>query len=469
MEIEMLFSTFMLEISKARTEKEVYTALLKTIKNVIKYNRAFVIKDSNVILSDPLEARIDLSSYADYLEWLKERLLPAFVPEDENKVIGFIPLVKQDKLLGIAVVETNQEPTFEVSNTLQTFAFLTGITVENLVLLEQVQDSEKYIKEILNSLSDGVFVVDKGVIEFKNKKALELLEKYNGLDEIIIEIAQIGEKTGILTKEIGNEYFAIIKNTIDYLGSEKQIINVSNVTSQMELEKLKQLDRMKTEFVANVSHELRTPLAAIKAYTETLLNMEVDPESNKEFLGTIMEQSEKLEMLLNDLLDFTLVESGTMELEFSEFEICKLVDSVVKKLIKLSEKLGVKVLVNCDSFEVKADKKRIFQVIYNLLDNAIKFSDKQKDERIAKIAVKKSEDDLVIIVEDNGIGISPEDKEKIFEKFYRGDRSLTYEASGTGLGLTIAREIIRLHGGTIEVESQKGEGSKFIVRIPQRA
>lgn len=463
MNLDLLFSSFMHEIGKATSEMEVYKALLNSVKSVLNYEKALVMKEDKIVYYEP--EMLDIQKFEDYIAWIKQRLLPAFFPE-EDKFVGIIPIVKQNKLLGVILLLTKNEPNNEILNLLQTFAFLTGVTVENLILVDQIKKSEKFMSDVLNSINEGIFVLNEnGRIEFLNDFAREILDSAPHINEFLIS-AIINDERKILTKEFNNHYYTIVKVKFNFSNETKYVVTFNNVTYEIELEKLKQLDKMKTEFVANISHELRTPLTAIKAYTETLLNMEVDRESQREFLETVYEQSERLESLLNDLLDFTLIESGTMELEYSEFDLCELIKEVVENLKQLAEKYKVKINVNCESISISADKRRIKQAIHNLVDNSIKFSDKSKEERYVNISVEKKEENLSIIIEDNGIGISQEDKEKIFEKFYRGDRSLTYEVPGTGLGLTIVQEIIKLHGGKINVNSTLGEGTTFELVIP---
>ncbi|MBZ4649535.1 MAG: sensor histidine kinase [Thermosipho sp. (in: Bacteria)] len=452
------------EIGKATSEMEVYKALLNSVKSVLNYEKALVMKEDKIVYYEP--EMLDIQKFEDYIAWIKQRLLPAFFSE-EDKFIGIIPIVKQNKLLGVILLLTKNEPNNEILNLLQTFAFLTGVTVENLILVDQIKKSEKFMSDVLNSINEGIFVLNEnGRIEFLNDFAKEILDSAPHINEFLK--SAINDERKILTKEFNNHYYTIVKVKFNFSNETKYVVTFNNVTYEIELEKLKQLDKMKTEFVANISHELRTPLTAIKAYTETLLNMEVDRESQREFLETVYEQSERLESLLNDLLDFTLIESGTMELEYSEFDLCELIKEVVENLKQLAEKYKVKINVSCESISISADKRRIKQAIHNLVDNSIKFSDKSKEERYVNISVEKKEENLSIIIEDNGIGISQEDKEKIFEKFYRGDRSLTYEVPGTGLGLTIVQEIIKLHGGKINVNSTLGEGTTFELVIPYR-
>lgn len=464
MNISLLFSSFMHEIGKANTEDEVYNALLNYVKSVLSYEKAVVIKNNQVVRYDP--EMLEIEKYKDYIEWIGQRLLPSFFPED-NKFIGLIPIVKQGKMLGVILILTQNEPNNEILTLLQTFAFITGVTIENLLLLEKIRNSEKFMFEILNSINEGIFVLDdNGEIEFANDFGKKLLNENPEVRKYLNTI--LPDEKKLFTKEIGNHYYTIVKSKFNFSNEIKNIITLNNVTHEIELEKIKQLDKMKTEFIANISHELRTPLTAIKAYTETLVNMEVDPESQKDFLKTILEQSERLETLLNDLLDFTMIESGTMELEYDEFDICETLNEAVEKLKLEADKYDVSLNINCKPISIFADKKRIFQVFLNLIDNAIKFSDKEKNKKFVNITIEQKDDELRILVEDNGIGIPEEEKDKIFDKFYKIDRSLTYEVPGTGLGLSIVKEIIKLHGGIINVKSELGKGTTFEILLPIR-
>lgn len=227
---------------------------------------------------------------------------------------------------------------------------------------------------------------------------------------------------------------------------------------------------MKTEFVANISHELRTPLTAIKAYTETMYNSleELDTDTLKEFLEVVLDQSNHLENLLNELLDFSRLERKALQIKKEKTNICELLESAVGAIKEFAASQGVKVFLEkkVPCFEAEVDPTRMKQVLLNLLSNGVKYSKKDEPEKYVKVVLDKDENGILIVVEDNGIGIPEHAREKIFEQFYRVDSSLTYEVSGTGLGLAITKEIVELHGGRIWVESEEGKGSRFFVWIP---
>lgn len=254
---------------------------------------------------------------------------------------------------------------------------------------------------------------------------------------------------------------------VNLLGEKKVLVNIRNITSEKEVQKLKELDKIKTNFIANISHELRTPLAAIKAYVETMLNMPMSQEEIHEFLDVVYSQSIRLEELLSDLLDFSQLESHTMKILKESVNICEIIEHSIETLENMAKEKDVTVEYNCSNLEIKCDRKRIEQVIVNLLSNAIKFSDQAKEKRFVRIDVLDEGEIVKIIVEDNGIGIPESAFDKIFERFYRVDNELTYAVPGTGLGLAIVKEIVELHEGNILVESEVGKYTKFIVTLPK--
>jgi len=228
--------------------------------------------------------------------------------------------------------------------------------------------------------------------------------------------------------------------------------------------------------VANVSHELKTPLTSIKGFVETLLEGALDDkENNRHFIEIIQDHAERLNSLINDLLDLSAVESKQLQLQIEEFNLKNLTDEGLSGFkVQLKKKNLVVSNVLSDSLLVRADKVRVEQVLINLVDNAIKFN---KENGFIKIY---SEDlpaypsgrgvlsaMTKVIIEDSGIGIPPKDIPRIFERFYRVDKARSRELGGTGLGLSIVKHIVELHGGSVGVESTEGLGSKFWFILPK--
>jgi len=238
------------------------------------------------------------------------------------------------------------------------------------------------------------------------------------------------------------------------------MVVIHDVTEQTKLENVRR------EFVANVSHELRTPLTNIKSYTETLLeNDDIDRETQRNFLGVIMKESDRMTRIVSDLLTLSRFDYGNDGLKIHRVQTVKLIervyqamylDAMKRKHVMTMELVGQLPDVYCDS-------DRIEQVLTNILSNAIKYTPDG-----GEISIKAwSEDDTVLIcVKDNGIGIPEKDIGRLFERFYRVDKARSREAGGSGLGLSIAKEIIERHGGRITIESKYGEGTTVTVYLP---
>jgi len=231
-------------------------------------------------------------------------------------------------------------------------------------------------------------------------------------------------------------------------------------------EQLKELDRMKSEFLSTVSHELRAPLHSIGGFMQLLLDDKVeDRATQREALETVARQTERLTRLINNLLDVSRMESGWLKLEKGPVQIRDVVREVVAEVRPMAE--GRQIALADDTAPelpiVFADHERLAQVIRNLMHNAIKFT--PSGGRIV-ISAAESEGNLVISVEDDGAGISGEAMPHLFERFYQADSSDTRRAGGTGLGLYICRQIVIAHGGSIWAESEVGKGSTFHLGVP---
>lgn len=465
MNVQQLLSKYMLEIAKVSNEKMLYGAFSEVLKKVIPFLEINVLRERKIVYSEPLDNLIDESMFIDYLPWVEERLYPTFLPSDDF-YLGLIPIFKSNKLLSVVVIKTLSEPTAEIVDYLQLLAYLSGITLENLRLLDFINESREYFESILNFSNDGIIVIDNnGEVEFKNRIALEIIEKFPEIENIIFENAKLGKNFFEIEKE--NLFFSISLKQVDLLSQEKILIDLRNVTSEKEVQKLKEVDKIKTNFIANISHELRTPLAAIKAYIETMLNVPMEQEESQEFLRVVFNQTMRLEELLNDLLDFSQLESHSLKIIKEENDLCSILKSATESVATLANEKDVDINCNCNGVTIKCDRERIEKVIINLLTNAIKFSDKAKPKKYVNVNVKDLDEFVEIEVEDNGIGIPKDKFDKIFEKFYRIDNELTYEVQGTGLGLSIAKEIVQLHGGEITVSSELGEYTKFTVTLPK--
>ena len=234
-----------------------------------------------------------------------------------------------------------------------------------------------------------------------------------------------------------------------------------------DITKLRNLERIRRDFVSSVSHELRTPLTIISGYTETLLEGAMhDTEHATEFLQIILQASEQLTALVNDVLELSRIESGHIEYQLMAVDIKSVIAKSVN-LLKLSlDKKNIKLDINIpdDIPLVYADSVYLEIVVRNLLDNAIKYVNEHNGK--IRITVFRHDNDVRIDVEDNGIGISKDNLSRIFERFYRVDKARSRQLGGTGLGLSIVKHIVLAHKGNVEVHSRINQGSVFSVSLP---
>jgi len=233
-----------------------------------------------------------------------------------------------------------------------------------------------------------------------------------------------------------------------------------------DLTRVKQLERTREDFVANVSHELRTPLSLIKGYVETLLDgARNDPTIAERFLKIIERNAERLDLLIQDLLTISALESGRMKLELQPVNLHLLVEKIFTDLHSRAETKGVKLINELPELTASADANRLEQVLANLVDNAIKYGRAQGH---VTVGGKELDDGkLEIFVSDDGPGIPAESLDRVFERFYRVDKARSRDQGGTGLGLAIVKHIVQAHGGEVWAASESGKGATFFFTLPK--
>ncbi len=344
----------------------------------------------------------------------------------------------------------------------------------------QEMDLEKSkLDTIFNYMAEGVLAVDpNGHIIHGNPIAMEILnitEKKNlkrqlsskdisSLDILNLNYINYEDEDnleGDQIIEINSQFYKVkyapFKNEKNNIGG--LIIVFQDITKEHKL------DNMRKEFVANVSHELKTPITTIKSYTETLMDGGFDREIGYRFLNVIDKECDRMTRLVRDLLQLSNLDYKKTTWKKEEVSIKKLLGEILLKLEFAFKEKKHQLLVNIeeDLPNVVIDKDGIEQVILNIISNAIKYTN---NEGQIQVSSRLSDGFVSIIVSDNGIGIPEEDKNRIFERFYRVEKGRSRDLGGTGLGLSIAKEIIEAHGGEILLESHFGEGTKVEIKIP---
>lgn len=255
--------------------------------------------------------------------------------------------------------------------------------------------------------------------------------------------------------------------TDDELGALAKSLNKMADELESQLESLKKLNRVRTDFVANVSHELKTPLTSIMGFIETLEDGALyDKENGERFVSIIKKHTERISSIIDDLLSLSELELGKDRIKKEEFDLKKLVDEL---LLGFGHMLSVKKhALDADfkgkDFTIRADKDRIEEVFVNLVDNAIKYTN---DGGRITVKLTENEEGFLFEIEDTGVGIPEDQLDRVFERFYRVDKTRSRQLGGTGLGLSIVKHIVQLHDGKIDIESNIDKGTKISITLPK--
>ena len=229
---------------------------------------------------------------------------------------------------------------------------------------------------------------------------------------------------------------------------------------------LKNLERVRTDFVANASHELKTPITAIRGLTETIIDDDqVDKETMVHFLKRVHAQSLRLSQLVGDLMTISRLESSDSREDFTKINFADLIRRALRAALSTAEQKGHTLVADLPEkdIELYGDRQNLSQLLDNLIDNAMKYT---TESGTINITLKVEGQTALLEVTDSGIGISPQHQKRVFERFYRVDKARSQSLGGTGLGLSIVKNIVEKHGGTVSVRSQLGSGSTFIIRLP---
>lgn len=346
--------------------------------------------------------------------------------------------------------------------------------------LRELASEKADLNTTLSNMVEGVLVVDaKGKIRLANDA---LRQQFNltetALGKTVMEVIRNAGLQDLITEALGAGQ--IRGRELPFLVPEERFFDVNATVLRAQGEtvagavvvlhditRIKRLENIRKEFVANVSHELRTPLAIIKGYVETLQDEPApDPASSQQFLQTIQKHSRRLEALIEDLLSISALESQQARLNFDAIPLTAAAATVVDELAAQAGEKSITVVVEipADLPTVRADDHRLHQVFFNLLDNAVKYTG--TGGRVI-LTAKASGDMIEVCVADNGPGIAPEHLPHVFERFYRVDKARSRELGGTGLGLSIVKHIIQAHGGRVWAESELEKGSRFYFTVPR--
>lgn len=325
----------------------------------------------------------------------------------------------------------------------------------------------KYNNEVYIFLNTSIQPLDSSIILLKSQYGyialiifgISLIISYVISSQISRPIVKISDSA----KKLANGDFNVSFST----DSKVQEIKELSTTLDLAKNELSKTDELRRDLMANVGHDLRTPLTMIKAYAEMTRDLENQtPEKRAENMNIIIEETDRLNVLVSDILDLSKLQSSTYELKIEEFDLNELIRNIIKRFYILIDSDGYEFIYNNDKeIKVKADKKRIEQVIYNLLNNAVNYTGEDKKIYINVTNEKKK---VLVEIRDTGKGIDKEEIKYIWNKYYHNEKKHKRNAFGTGLGLSIVKTILESHNYKYGVKSVKNKGTTFYFEIDKR-
>lgn len=437
---------------------------ISQISNIVKADIA-VIRDNAVVVST-------IATATGYEAELKEGLIDPdgdIVARNLREVDGVrlrvlsFPLELDGQVQGTLLVTQPIHDLLAVQNDIRLILFAFSGVVALTSLIVGLGAIFSFARP-LRSLAEAARLVSSGRLEhrvavsrnFFRDEITELGENFNGMTERLQELyTGLERKVEERTQDLVNE-----RNKLDTLSRQLAVAR----------DQALEANRAKSMFLANMSHELRTPLNAIIGYTELVLSGVYGPVTEKQIdrLDRVKSNGQHLLNLISDVLDLSKIEAGKMELYLENFQVYSLVDNVINtaRPLMLKNSNTLEANLPAEMGMIVADQTKVQQVLFNLLSNAAKFTENGTVTLTVERQIEKNTEWIYFRVTDSGIGMTPEQTEKVFEEFMQADASTTRKYGGTGLGLAICRRFCQMMGGSIEAQSEVGKGSVFTMRLP---
>lgn len=351
--------------------------------------------------------------------------------------------------------------------------FLTRIAKQKRQLsknLKKLRGKQEELTIITNNMNEGLVLLNgQQNVLFINESAAKIfgfsakevigrniltVDRAQEVQDLLQKVSQAGKGEGLYEKD--GHFYQLSGSSVNGSGS---VILIYDVTEKMTAEKLRR------EFSANVSHELKTPLQSILGYAEIMKNGLVKEEDKQRFLERIHAEAGNMIELIQNIMELSRLDENKTLDEFEDVDLLKLAQSVTLRLKHKAQTKGVTLNVNGSSACVCGVQSILSEVLYNLVDNSIKYN---KDNGKVDVKVQDGSEDVTVSVSDTGIGIGAADRERVFERFYRADKSHSKEIGGTGLGLSIVKHGVLFHKGRVELESEPGVGTTITFVLPKK-
>lgn len=355
--------------------------------------------------------------------------------------------------------------------------FLQRIAAQNREIEHRVRELKKHQQEfsmITENMSEGLFVIDRNYqILSYNKSAVQIFSIENepiGQNLLAVNRSQVFREAvdsalqGRHTQKnltLNGRVYQIIANSVCSPDSEQELVGA--VLLVLDITEKEEQERYRREFTANVSHELKTPLTSISGIAEIIRNGIVRPEDIPHFAGKIYDESQRLITLIGDIIKLSQLDEDQVPLERESVDLLEISRDVVQQLSSVAKKNGVSLVAGGTHGSVYGVRQVLSEMVYNLCENAVKYN--QKGGRVS-VDVKQSDAAITLTVKDTGIGIPKAEQSRVFERFYRVDKSHSKAVGGTGLGLSIVKHGAALHHAVIELNSEVGEGTEIKLIFP---
>lgn len=352
---------------------------------------------------------------------------------------------------------------------------LQRISRQNMLIYNQMKELAERQQEfstLTENMNEGLVIVNAhGYILSINRRALQIfglkeddyLQKHILVVNRNLELKQTienglkGQNQELLLDLEGRKY-QIMSNPILIAGHARGLVLLL-----LDVTEKQQQEQMRREFTANVSHELRTPMTAISGYAEIMMQGLVQPQDMKPFAEKIYKEANRLISLIADIIQLSQLDEGGSQFQMQQVALDMVMEEVEQRLQPLAEKKDVTLTMLAEPVTVQGNRQVLQEILYNLCENAIKYN---KPQGTVQMSLQQLDGKAVVTVADTGIGIPVEEQQRVFERFYRVDKSHSRIIGGTGLGLSIVKHGVQMHHGEISMESELGEGTRIVVRLP---
>lgn len=338
--------------------------------------------------------------------------------------------------------------------------------------MKELAERQQEFSTLTENMNEGLVIVNAhGYILSINRRALQIfglkeddyLQKHILVVNRNLELKQTienglkGQNQELLLDLEGRKY-QIMSNPILIAGHARGLVLLL-----LDVTEKQQQEQMRREFTANVSHELRTPMTAISGYAEIMMQGLVQPQDMKPFAEKIYKEANRLISLIADIIQLSQLDEGGSQFQMQQVALDMVMEEVEQRLQPLAEKKDVTLTMLAEPVTVQGNRQVLQEILYNLCENAIKYN---KPQGTVQMSLQQLDGKAVVTVADTGIGIPVEEQQRVFERFYRVDKSHSRIIGGTGLGLSIVKHGVQMHHGEISMESELGEGTRIVVRLP---